>query len=413
MVMLHNNATMACWVIASTMTAFVATTRGIRFMAPVIPMELMNTPNIPSKAEIPEPPTRNKDYQSNVRIHCICEWRYLLKLLQYWHDANSLYEYGGPVRMEGKLMLFVFYHFNEMLNLYIWLHENMDGTPWHSYYFEHHSKEDCEAYFRDHANIIQGLEHLRNWVKNRYLAEARETWHHLKTHSGDIDCLPYPRSYEDQRPGNECVFYRNRGATMEDVEIRPENTLRIANVMIEALARHNCQQREARDRQEYLQQQDNTASPGATFPPLWTADWDAATELDPMLEGVEGATAAPEPSSSTMMSGQSESNAPAPGKKKITLDEYHHCKAVKQQQTAASLDLDENGERLDYDDFEPEDNPDNIQIDYQTPAPSPLTSIPLLEDAPMSVSPATTQSQASIGPGTIPSDMEHSSTAVN
>ena len=313
-------------------------------------------------------------------------------------------------------MLFVFYHINEMLNpdnLYIRLHEIMDGTPWRSYYFEDHSKEDREAYFRDHANVIQGLEYLRNWVKNQYLAEARETWHHLKTHSGDIDRLPYLRSYEDQCPGNECVFYRNLGAAMEDVEIRPENAPCIANVMIEALTRHDRRQREARDCQEYLWQQDNTASPGATFPPLRTVDRYATTALDPMLEVVEGATAAPEPSSSTRTSGQSESTVPALEKKKITLDEYHRCKAVKQQQTAASLDLDENGERLDYDDFEPEDDPDNIQIDYQMPAPSPRTSIPPLEDALVSVSPVTIQSQASTGPGTVPSDTERSSTAVN
>ena len=139
-------------------------------------------------------------------------------------------------------MLFVFYHVNEMLNpenLYIRLHEIMDGTPWHSYYIEYHSKEDREAYFGDHINIIQGLEHLRDWLKNRYLAKAHETWHHFKIHSRDIDHLPYPRSYEDQRPGNKCVFYRNWGATMEDVEIRPENAPHIANMMIEALAWHN------------------------------------------------------------------------------------------------------------------------------------------------------------------------------
>ena len=165
MVMLHNNATMARRDIASTMTALVAATRGIRFMVPILPIEFMNTPNIPLKAEIPGPPARSEDYQSNMQIHCVYKWTYLLKLFQYWHDANSLYEYGGLVRTEGKLMLFVFYHVNKMLNpenLYIRLHEIMDGTPWHSYYFEHHSKEDREAYFRDHANVIQGLEHLTN-----------------------------------------------------------------------------------------------------------------------------------------------------------------------------------------------------------------------------------------------------------
>ena len=73
------------------------------------------------------------------------------------------------MRMEGKLMLFVLYHVNKMLNLenlYIRLHEIMDGMPWRSYYLDHHSKEDCEAYFGDHVNIIQGLEHLRDWLKN-------------------------------------------------------------------------------------------------------------------------------------------------------------------------------------------------------------------------------------------------------
>ena len=298
MAILHNSATVACRVIACTITALVAATRGIRFMSPVIPMELMNTLNNPTNAELPGPPTHSEDYQSDVRIPCVREQVYLLKLLQYWHDANSLYKYGRLVQMEGKLMLFVFYHVNEMLNpenLYIQLHEIMDGTPWRSYYLEHHSKEDHEAYFGDHINIIQGLEHLRDWLKNRYLAEARETWHHLKIHSGDIDHLPYLWSYEDQCPGNECMFYRNWGATMEDVEIWPENAPRIANMMIEVLAQHDCRQREARDCQEYQRQLDSTNLPGVAFPLPRTVDQDVTTELDPaLLEGLVGATAAPE-----------------------------------------------------------------------------------------------------------------------
>ena len=154
--------------------------------------------------------------------------------------------------------------------------------------------------------------------------------------------------------------------------------------------------------------------PGVAFPPPRTADQDVTTELDPtLLEGVEGAMATPEPSSSTAAPGRSESAVPVPEKKKITLDEYNCCKALKLQQIAASPDLDKNGECLDYDDFKPGDDPDNIQIDYQMPAPSPPTSIPPLEDAPMSMSLATTQSQVSTGPSTVPSAMEHTFTAAN
>ena len=127
--------------------------------------------------------------------------------------------------------------------------------------------------------------------------------------------------------------------------------------------------------------------------------------------------AAPEPLNSTTVSEPSESTVPIPEKKKITLDEYNHRKALKLQQTAASPNLDENGERLDYDDFEPDDDPNNIQIDYQMPAPSPAlspqTSIPPLEDAPMPMSLATTQLQVSTGPSSVPSPVEHTPTAVN
>ena len=157
---------------------------------------------------------------------------------------------------------------------------------------------------------------------------------------------------------------------MEDVEIQPENTPCITNVMIEALAWHNCRQREARDHQEYQRQLDSTDLPGVAFLPPRTADRDVTTELDPaLLEGVVGTTAAPEPSNFTTASEPLESTVPVPEKKKITLDEYNRRKALKLQQTVASPNLDENGERLDYDDFEPDDNPDNIQINYQMLAP--------------------------------------------
>ena len=110
-------------------------------------------------------------------------------------------------------------------------------------------------------------------------------------------------------------------------------------MMIEALAWHDRQQREARDRQEYQRQLDSTNLPGVSFPPPRTADQDVTTGLDPtLLEGVVGATAAPEPSSSTTVSEPSESTAPVLEKKKITLDEYNCHKALKLQQTAASPD---------------------------------------------------------------------------
>ena len=74
------------------------------------------------------------------------------------------------------------------------------------------------------------------------------------------------------------------------------------------------------------------------------------------LDDLEGTTTAPPPSSSAML---------APPKKKITIQEYHCHKAAEEQWVTTFLDQDENGEDLDYEDFDPQDNLANIQISYR------------------------------------------------
>ena len=86
-----------------------------------------------------------------------------MHLLQYWYDAGLVYTYGGPVRQESKLMLFVYYQINAMLNphhLFIRMHEVMDNTPWHHYYQACTQLEQCIADYESHLHIIKGLELL-------------------------------------------------------------------------------------------------------------------------------------------------------------------------------------------------------------------------------------------------------------
>ena len=150
--------------------------------------------------------------------------------------------------------------------------------------------------------------------------------------------------------------------------------------MLEALAHHNHQQSEARDCQEYQQQQDNTESPMADFPSPMPVDQD-----EPMdLEGLEGATVALQPSSpATTAPPLSSSTTLAPAKKKvISIEEYNRCKALEWQLACAYLNRDENGEDLDYEDFEPQDDPANIQIGYRMPTPVPqIADLAPLQDA--------------------------------
>ena len=228
--------------------------------------------------------------------------------------------------------------------------------------------------------MIKGLEVLWNWLRNYYLVEAVVEWRHLQLHGGSLDRLPFQCSYEDQRPSNEGPFYCSRGIRPNEIEPTPENAPQVANAMLEALAHHNCRQSEARDHQEYQRQQDNTKSPMADFPSPMPVDWDEPTDL----EGLEGAMAALQPSSSTTKAPPPSSSATsAPVKKKIiSIEEYNHRKAAEWQLASAYLDRDENGEDLDYEDFKPQDDPANIQIGYRTLTPVPqIADLLPLQDA--------------------------------
>ena len=111
--------------------------------------------------------------------------------------------------------------------------------------------------------------------------------------------------------------------------------------MLEALARHNRRQSEARDHQEYQLQLDNTVSLMADFPLPMPIDQDEPTDL----EGLEGTTVALQSSSpATMAPPPSSSTALVPAKKKvISIEEYNCHKAAERELASAYLDKDKNG----------------------------------------------------------------------
>ena len=193
--------------------------------------------------------------------------------------------------------------------------------------------------------------------------------------------------------------------------------------MLEALARHNHWQSEARDHQEYQWQQDNTESPMADFPSPTPIDRDEPTDL----EGLEGTTVAPQLASpATMAPPPSSSAVSAPAKKKaISIEEYNCHKAAELELASSYLDKDKNGEDLDYDDFNPQEDPANIQICYWTPTLLPqIVDLPPLQDATSLATPLATtlvalnvtipMPQDSTGPSTVPATTVHQvATAAN
>ena len=121
----------------------------------------------------------------------------------------------------------------------------------------------------------------------------------------------------------------------------------------------------------------------------------------------------------------SSSATSAPAKKKISIEEYNCHKAAEQQLASTYLDRDENGEDLDYEDFELQDDPANIQIGYQmlTPVPQIVDLSPLQDAASSASQSAATPAasdvtipmpQGNTGPGTVLGTTAHNvATAAN
>ena len=152
-VFLSKATVLACRIIVMTITTLVVANRGVHFLTPFIPAELMTSNPNPTEAELQGPAARSWEYNMDVCVKCRREWTYLMHLLQYWYDANTIYTYSGPVQQESKFMLFVYYQINAMLNSYsifIWLHKIIDFTPWVHYYKDRSWPDKRTDYFESH-----------------------------------------------------------------------------------------------------------------------------------------------------------------------------------------------------------------------------------------------------------------------
>ena len=395
-------------VIASTITTLVVAHRGVHFLAPFIPRELMNLLANPPDCKT----TGTSHPQWGLPDGCqspLCQGMDICDAppaILAWRQLCLHLRGSRPAREQAYALCLL----QDQCHVKPVRHFHIAARGHGPHTVACIQPEQCIADYESHLHVIKEMEILWNWLRNCYLGEATVEQRHLQLHGGSLNRLPFLHSYEDQGQ-----FYHSRGIRPNEVKPTPENAPRVANTMLEALAHHNHWQSEARDHQEYQRQQDNTESLIANFPSPTPVDHD-----EPMdLEDLESATAAPSPSSSaTTVPPPSSFTVSAPAKKKISIQEYNCCKATEQQWASTYLNRDENGEDLDYKDFDPQDDPADFQIGYRTPMPVPqIPDLPLLQDAssPASQSAATPVApnvtipmpQGNTSPGTIPGTTVH------
>ena len=87
----------------------VAWIRGEKWIFPVIPEELTGT-TLTRGGQLPRKPDSSKGrHAEDIKLRCREWWMYFLTLLQCWKDERSPHEYGGALRPDSKILLFVYY----------------------------------------------------------------------------------------------------------------------------------------------------------------------------------------------------------------------------------------------------------------------------------------------------------------
>ena len=105
----HQTAFIACYCMVMAVYFEVAWVRGEKWIFPLIPpgMEKMTSRR---GATLPAPPKESLKCQGeNIAARCLKRWRYLLALMQFWKDETTPFQYGGVVRHDSKVLLYIMF----------------------------------------------------------------------------------------------------------------------------------------------------------------------------------------------------------------------------------------------------------------------------------------------------------------
>ena len=132
----HERSSIAHQVVVSILYTELAWFNGYPYTFPVIPPQLERKVLDPEGAPLPEHPKESRSHRAvGLKENCQVWWHYLLALLQYWKDANSLFTYGGLLWRDSNLLMYVYHRIKCLLRMgKIELqHYSMKSqTPWMS-----------------------------------------------------------------------------------------------------------------------------------------------------------------------------------------------------------------------------------------------------------------------------------------
>ena len=146
--------------------------------------------------------------QGDVRCKARNYWLNTLGLCQYWAEATEQFcPFGGPIRPDGELMLFVLFQVNLILDPRdeITRSEVRKLTSWDEFPLEEYSADERKAMRRQYSKDFDKCRNTREAVREAYQVEAIREMSDMERLRGNYYSIPVPRQDPRARPGNVAL----------------------------------------------------------------------------------------------------------------------------------------------------------------------------------------------------------------
>ena len=234
----------------------VAWVHGERWIFPIIPPEMEKMTSRRGATLPVSPKELLKRSGDDIAVRCLKRWRYFLVLMQFWKDEITPFQYGGIVRHDSKVLLYVMFRLKAVLKLvdFKFHHYTVKlATSWNDYARENLTSDQVTADRKAHQKTHNELTALKNWMQCRYQEEADLELEILQRIWGDVDRLLVHREDRRCHPGNEEEYHRMRRKMSEE-----QNKGRGARGAFDQ-ERETCDQRresESQEQQEYARERE-------------------------------------------------------------------------------------------------------------------------------------------------------------
>ena len=215
----HQTAFIVRYCMAMEVYFEVAWVRGERWIFPNIPPE-MEKMTSRRGATLPASPKESvKCTGDDVVVRCLKRWHYFLALMQFWKDEMTPFQYGGVVRHDSKVLLYVMFRLKAVLksvNFQFHHYAVKNTMTWNDYARRNLTSNQVTADRKAHQKMHDELTALKIWMQRRYQEEADLELQILQRIHGDVDRLEVHRENRCHHLGNEEEYHLMRQKLAEE-----------------------------------------------------------------------------------------------------------------------------------------------------------------------------------------------------